>query len=236
MRHHLTSTRRQFLAASAAAPALWSGPFGSWRQSTSPNEKIALGVIGIGWLLVSLTLVGYDTVMRRYPHDAEDDAQDDVAKDDAKDDAEMDLDAEERKSWRDAKDEQNKSERRTAVRERRSSDDATSERAKKRYDLLVASGMTLVPSGMEGFDISTTGWVYAGFHEVGRVTDVSSGRGRGWYGYCTRHTACKVWADVSHCDNPRQLILTWLKDGMTIANKVAHQSCWSEMYRPAAVP
>lgn len=48
MRHHLTSTRRQFLAASAAAPALWSGPFGSWRQSSSPNEKIALGVIGIG--------------------------------------------------------------------------------------------------------------------------------------------------------------------------------------------
>ena len=168
-------------------------------------------------------------------HDWESSGGDD-AKDDAKDDAEMDLDAEERKSWRDAKDEQNKSERRTAVRERRSSDDATSERAKKRYDLLVASGMTLVPSGMEGFDISTTGWVYAGFHEVGRVTDVSSGRGRGWYGYCTRHTACKVWADVSHCDNPRQLILTWLKDGMTIANKVAHQSCWSEMYRPAAVP
>lgn len=35
------------------------------RQAT-----IFVGIIGIGWLLVAFTLVGYDTVMRRYPDDA----------------------------------------------------------------------------------------------------------------------------------------------------------------------
>ena len=36
---------------------------------------IFIAVIAGGWLLVSLTLVGYDTIMRRYPQDAEDSAQ-----------------------------------------------------------------------------------------------------------------------------------------------------------------
>ena len=39
------------------------------------QAAVFFGVIGLGWLLVSLTLVGYDTVMRRYPDDAQDDAQ-----------------------------------------------------------------------------------------------------------------------------------------------------------------
>jgi len=39
------------------------------RQAT-----VFIGIIGIGWLLVAFTLVGYDTVMRRYPDDAEQDA------------------------------------------------------------------------------------------------------------------------------------------------------------------
>jgi small-conductance mechanosensitive channel len=34
-----------------------------------------VGILGIGWLLVAFTLVGYDTVMRRYPDDAEQDAE-----------------------------------------------------------------------------------------------------------------------------------------------------------------
>ena len=41
-------TRREILAAAAIAPTVWSNPLGRWRQGVSPNQQVAVGLIGIG--------------------------------------------------------------------------------------------------------------------------------------------------------------------------------------------
>jgi small-conductance mechanosensitive channel len=50
-------------------------PFTDAEESTRlviRHAVVFIGIIGIGWLLVGLTLVGYDTIMSRYPTDVED--------------------------------------------------------------------------------------------------------------------------------------------------------------------
>ena len=92
---------------------------------------------------------------------------------DEKGDADADLSPEEKDAWKDALSEQDKANKAKVIA------DEQLAKMKRRYELLVEYGMVLAPSGIEGIEISGTGWLYKGYRELGRATDVSKGSNSG---------------------------------------------------------